>query len=108
MGRVIRIHHRLSYDISHRYRRHGSVTCVTFIRPRLPFFLYIDREDNTDLRPPHRLSTGDAFVKYLSLPVLIAVAVLSIQSVQATEWVPFDGDIPENVVRLSEDEDSPA
>ncbi len=31
--------------IRHRYRRHRPVSPVTFIRPRLPYFPYIDRED---------------------------------------------------------------
>ena len=41
------------------------------------------------------------------LAVLIGAIVFSAYSAEATEWVPFDEDIPENVVRITNDEDAP-
>ena len=39
--------------------------------------------------------------------MLIGAIVFSAYSEEATEWVPFDEDIPENVVRITNDEDAP-
>ena len=58
-----RIHHRLPYDISHRYRRHRPVTCITFIGPRLPYFLYLELSKSS-IRPEIR---GIRVVRTLSL-----------------------------------------
>ena len=58
-----RIHHRLPHDISHRYRRHRPVTPVTFIGPRLPYFLYLELSKSS-IRPEIR---GIRVVRTLSL-----------------------------------------
>ena len=39
--------------------------------------------------------------------MLIGAIVFSAYSAEATEWVPFYEDIPENVVRITNDEDAP-